>query len=394
MKQIRIIVLGMLLIAHLMSQKAWAMSKESKELLRDLVAINTDSNNPVGLEQTRLVLADKLRNFGLSVRTETIDGRSVLIGEGSQAANVIFLGHIDTVFSSAEPTLSLTEDAAKFYGDGIIDMKGGLVLIFDVIARLSIEQRHFIKVILNDEEELGSMRTRKIMEHEIQKNTTVLVFEPGLDDGRFVSSQSGVAWYELSVLGRAAHAGVEPQNGYNACVELAYKGTHLHELNDFANGVSVTLGTMVGGTKPNIVCEKASARVDLRFWNKHQLERLVSKVQEITEKTFLPNNIGGFTPTFALRQLAYLPAFQPQASVQPEAMLRSVSSNLGIKVGFGHVGYGSDGGLAAEWGAHVLVGMGPWGGGMHTRQEFMLKESYDQRLSLNVALVKFILGDK
>ncbi|OFZ18141.1 MAG: hypothetical protein A2Z20_06270, partial [Bdellovibrionales bacterium RBG_16_40_8] len=308
---------------------------------------------------------------------------------------VILLGHIDTVFSEVEPVRVLTEDAVNFYGDGVIDMKGGITLMLESLKSLTISQRNSVKVIINDQEEAGSMDVREVLLAETKGGAPVLVFEPGVDDGSLVTSQSGVAWYEISVFGKATHAGLEPQNGYSACVELSYKAVKLHMLNRFDEGIAVTVGSISGGTKPNIVCDKASAKIDVRFLNPIQLETTEGKVRAIAELFYLRNHVENFQPKSEMRQLVLLPMLEERYSQRLESIAVKTARSLGQALRGQHVGYGSDGGIIASGnGNEILVGLGPYGGGMHTRSEFMSKAGYDQRLKFNVAFLKILIEGK
>ncbi len=366
------------------------MSPHFRNVLAELVMINTDTQNIEGLETARSILRREFDQLGFNVRIESENGRKLLIAESSLRPLVTFLGHIDTVFPANEPTQPLSEDDQYFYGDGVIDMKGGIVLMMQVLSELPQELRSKIKIVINDEEETGSTKLRNILSSELRNSGPILVFEPGLKNGDLVSSQNGVAWFEIDVQGKSAHAGLEPQNGYNACVELSNKAVHMSELTDLQSGISVNVGTLTGGTKPNVVCENAKTRVDLRFVEKHQFEKLTTSIGIIAETFYHPNTAPGFEPASSVKRLAYLPALSSTSSNRLIALALTVSKRLGIEIHHQHVGYGSDGGIGSETGAEVIVGLGPFGEGMHTRKEALLKKSFLQRVLLTKALVQVL----
>ncbi|MGY2401310.1 M20/M25/M40 family metallo-hydrolase [Pseudomonas sp. SDO5271_S396] len=363
----------------------------SLQLLQEVVNINTDSRNPQGLSQVRKILIPYFEALGMVVTHHPLaDGRDVLSFETAHAKpSVLLIGHLDTVFPPASPFQSLSREEGRLIGPGVIDMKGGVVLMLDVLAQLK-QTGHLdnVRVALNDDEEIGSSVSRPVLQQLSQGLAYGLVFEPGLEDGAYVSSQSGIRWMKLTTSGKASHAGLEPENGIDACLDLAIKVKKLAELARPEEGLLINPGVIEGGTKPNVVCDHASVTIDVRFQKLADWERTFTALEQISHHSDVYNEKlqqGTRTELTKLAEMPLLAATNTQAVVtQAEA----VAEALGQPFKARPVGYGSDGNNIANPTIQILVGLGPYGGGMHSEKEFMLVSSYGQRLAFAAALIR------
>lgn len=363
----------------------------SLQLLQEVVNINTDSRNPQGLSQVRKILIPYFEALGMVVTHHPLaDGRDVLSFETAHAKpSVLLIGHLDTVFPPASPFQSLSQEEGRLIGPGVIDMKGGVVLMLDVLAQLK-QTGHLdnVRVALNDDEEIGSSVSRPVLQQLSQGLAYGLVFEPGLEDGAYVSSQSGIRWMKLTTSGKASHAGLEPENGIDACLDLAIKVKKLAELARPEEGLLINPGVIEGGTKPNVVCDHASVTIDVRFQKLADWERTFTALEQISHHSDVYNEKlqqGTRTELTKLAEMPLLAATNTQAVVtQAEA----VAEALGQPFKARPVGYGSDGNNIANPTIQILVGLGPYGGGMHSEKEFMLVSSYGQRLAFAAALIR------
>jgi glutamate carboxypeptidase len=370
---------------------AHAMAPQYRELLGQLVNINTATQNIAGLAQVRQLLIPQFEALGLVLTKHRLaqDGREVLSFEmpGAQP-KVLLVGHLDTVFPATGAFQSLQEQGDRLIGPGVIDMKGGVVLLLNVLEQLKkqggLEQ---VRVVLNDDEEIGSPHSKAMLRNLAKGLPFGLVFEPGLADGAVVSSQSGIRWIKLSTTGKAAHAGLEPEKGIDACLDLAIKAKKVTELAQAGKGLTINPGLIEGGTKPNIVCEKASVTFDIRFRAQSDWQQLASAIEKIGAVSDVYNPLLKQGTHTEVTQLAEMPLLPAANTAELLGRIQASARALGQTVPARAVGYGSDGNNLAETGMQLLVGVGPYGGGMHTDQEFMLLSSYQERLALLTKLI-------
>lgn len=370
---------------------AQAMEPHYRELLGRLVNINTASDNIAGLGQVRGILIPQFEALGLVLTRHRLaqDGREVLSFELPGATpKVMLVGHLDTVFAATGPFQTLKDEGERLTGPGVIDMKGGVVLLLNVLAQLKkqggLEQ---VRVVLNDDEELGSPHSKATLRQLAAGLRYGLVFEPGLADGAVVSSQSGVRWIKLSTTGKAAHAGLEPEKGIDACLDLTIKARKVAELAQPGKGLTINPGLLQGGSKPNVVCEKASVTFDIRFRSLADWEQLSAAIERISAVSDVVNPLLKQGTHTEMTQLAEMPLLPAASSTDLVARIQDNARALGQTVPARAVGYGSDGNNLAETGLQLLVGVGPYGGGMHSDQEYMLTNSYQERLALLTRLI-------
>lgn len=364
-------------------------------LLQDIVNINTETRNVDGLAKAREVLIPHFEALGMVATHHKLaqEGREVLSFEKPGAKpKVLLLGHLDTVFSQTGAFQKISLQGNRLSGPGVIDMKGGLVLMLNVLAQLKqAGQLEQIRVVLNDDEEIGSPHSKKTLRALAEGIPYGLVFEPGLEDGAVVSNQSGVRWIKLTSTGKASHAGLEPENGIDACLDLAHKVTKLANLAQPKKGLTINPGVIEGGTKPNVVCDKASVTVDIRFRAMSDWMALSEAIERIRAQSDVYNDTlkqGATTEAVQIAEMPLLPETKTRVLVD---QLESVSRALNQPFRARGVGYGSDGNNLAEVDIQLLVGVGPYGGGMHSTKEFMLLSSYRDRLNLMTALIDKLL---
>ena len=272
-------------------------------------------------------------------------------------------------------------------------MKGGIVLILDILTDLKESAKDAqilkkIRVVLDDDEETGASHSKTKFSEWVSGIPYGLVFEPGLSNRSLVNSHSGVHWVELTVKGRAAHAGMEHEKGLNACVELAHKIIEITKLTNYRKKLTVNVGVIHGGIKPNVVCEEASAKFDLRFVERLDLDSALKKIAAIAAKSVTKNSLVGIETHSELKDLGETPSLTHASTDKLYLLAQEAGLQAGVPVKGEHVGYGTDAGHIAGTGIQLLVGLGPTGGGMHTDSEFMDMSSYAPRKKLGAALIR------
>lgn len=371
------------------------VSDESRLLLKKLVETNSGTENISGQDKMRSLLIPEFKKLGFAETLHaTKKGRKVLSFKFPDSKPfILYMGHVDTVFPENTDFKDYQEKGDKIIGPGVIDMKGGIVLMLDVLKSVSPDIRKNVLIILNDDEEVGSFESKEVYIPLVRDIRYALIFEPGLNDGTFISSESGVKWISLEVKGRASHAGLEPDLGVNACLELAKKITAISELTDYSKKLTVNVGVISGGTKPNVVCENALARIDIRYVDRADLENAINRIREITNTSSVFSKRNNEPTTATLKHVIELPSLKPDSTRELIKITRQVAEKLGMDFKHQHVGYGSDGNYlsALPQLINILVGLGPYGEGMHTNTEYLSKKSYAERLELNIALLKKLL---
>lgn len=371
---------------------------ESLALLSHLVEINTETTNLAGLERAREVLIPEFEALGMAVTRHKTDGagHEVLSFEVPNAhPKLLMVGHLDTVFPVDSPFQRFEQHGQRLTGPGVIDMKGGLVLELNVLSKL--RERGLldkVRVVINDDEEVGSIHSKDTLRQLAADIPYGLVFEPGLEDGAVVDSQAGVRWIRLDVKGKASHAGLEPEKGIDACLDLALKLQHIAALAQPADGLTINPGVIQGGTKPNVVCDHASVTLDVRFRTLEQWQSVDAGIKEIASKSDVYNALlhqGTQTEYTQLAEMDLLPLAQ---TTELSRRLKDAAQALGQNVAARAVGYGSDGNNLAITGMQLLVGLGPYGGGMHSDREFMNSQSFSDRLALVTLFVSQLLSNK
>lgn len=396
-KKLRRMVVGLLpaFAASVMSGSAGAQAvPEWQTLLERIVNINSGTRNIEGLDAVRQVLVPEFEKVGLTVTTHELeDGHKLLsMTAPGGTPELLLMGHIDTVFAKDSGFQRYERRGDSIYGPGVIDMKGGIVLMLSLLqAYEGTNQLGKFMVIINDDEEIGSPYSQALVKKLAADVPSGLVFEPGLPGGGVVTSHSGVRWLTLTVEGRAAHAGLEPELGISACVEISDKVVRISKLADPARNVLVNVGVIKGGTKPNVVCETAEAGIDVRFVERDDLRKVLADIQTITDRMVVYNAQLSAAPTASLENVVTLPSMPPSSTERLYGLLQIAAKKTNQEVSGEHVGYGTDAGHLTDTGMEVLVGLGPYGGGMHTDEERLVVSTYQERLDLTKALVEEIL---
>jgi len=367
---------------------------EWQTLLERIVNINSGTQNVEGLDAVREVLIPKFEKLGLIADIHDLDNGHKLVAMAVPGGEpeLLLMGHIDTVFKRDSPFQSFEVKGDRIYGPGIIDMKAGIVLILELLRTFEgTDQLKKVLVILNDDEEIGSPYSHALVKNLVVGVKAGLVFEPGLPGGAVVTSHSGVRWLTLSVQGKASHAGLEPEKGINACVELSHKAVETSQLTDYSKKLTVNVGVIDGGTKPNVVCENAEAKIDMRFVEREDEKQTLRKIQDITDKPYVYNEYLGAAPTAKLETIVAIPSMPGSHTKRLFDLLEIAGESINQKVMGSHVGFTSDANHLADTGMDLLVGLGPYGEGMHTDSEFLTISTFGERLELTEALIKELM---
>jgi glutamate carboxypeptidase len=322
------------------------------------------------------ILAERLRGLDFTLnRVATERFGDHLVGEkpGTGPKRFLFVGHYDTVFPSgtAKQRPFHVDGQGRAWGPGVYDMKGGLVaLLYALRAHQQARTRAWaetsVAVVFNADEERLSPTSRPVIEAEARRAHSVGILEPARAGGEYVMARKGAGTFQLEVKGKASHAGLQPELGASAIWALAQKVAALHALTDLDKGVTVNVGTVRGGERPNVVAPHASAEVDLRAWSQPDADAAIAAMRKICDKT----HVAGTSATFE-GQLNFPP--WPPGLPGTERLLqimRAVGQDLGVEVKAIKTGGGSDGNHTSAV-APTLDGMGPKGSRAHSEEEFI-----------------------
>ena len=306
--------------------------------------------------------------------------------EGGGGPRVLMIGHTDTVFepgAAAERPFRIEGDRAT--GPGVSDMKGGLLTGFfavEVLREAGFDGFGSLTYICNPDEEIGSPFSRAHIRQAATDADAAFVLEGARENGDIVSARKGVSDFRIEILGRAAHAGVEPERGRSAILEAAHKVIALHELNGRWPGVTVNAGVIEGGTRPNVVAERCVLHVDVRSPHEETLAAAEAEVRRITD---------GITVTDVLVDVDdggwHRPMEKSEAGARLVALAIEVAKDLGFELRDAATGGASDANTTSAAGVPTLDGLGPVGGDDHGPREWIDLTSVVPRISLLAGIV-------
>ncbi len=386
---------------------------EMIETIREIVDIESPSHDVERSELVAQWVEEKARAINLELQIERIRaeeyGEHVLIraflsepsevsgdSPGSQIdprvttgisdkprKSILLLGHTDTVHPVGTNLLNPTRiEDGKFYGCGIFDMKAGVVLMLEALrffGETGTKPARPITILLSCDEEVGSFTGRPLVEREARASEFCLVFEPSAS-GRVKTGRKGTGMFTVKTWGMPAHAGLEPEKGASAILELARQIEILHLLSDTSAGTTVNVCTMKGGTTTNVIAEHAECTVDVRFTSTAEAERVEKELRNLRvfDDRVKVLVTGGINRPPLERTDAVKSLFEKA---------RSLASEFGYDLGETQVGGASDGNFVAALGVPVLDGLGIAGDGAHRMDEHILVDDIAKRAALVTSML-------
>ncbi len=291
----------------------------------------------------------------------------------------LMLGHLDTVWPLGTISdMPLVNDGKQMHGPGVYDMKAGVVqMIFalQVIQHFKLEPEVTPVVFINADEEIGSHDSTRTIRRLARHANRAFVLEPSLGpDGYIKTQRKGVGRYKLHVRGKAAHAGLDPEKGASAILELSYQIQKLFELNDQATGISVNVGMIDGGLRPNVIAPESTAVVDVRVPNHQHAGLIHKKVMALSSHTEgVEVSVEG--------RIGRPPMVQSDEARRLWEIARTRAQTIGLTLEQASAGGGSDGNTTSQF-TPTLDGMGAVGGGAHAHHEFIELDQLAGRTAL------------
>ena len=353
------------LLAFCRAQQDWLLAT-----IRALVALESPTNEKAAVDRCGAELAARLAGLGANVTAikETTAGNHLRAEFGNGQRQIMLLGHFDTVWPIGQiDRMPLKQEGDFLHGPGVFDMKAGIA-IGVLAARALLEARSLdafrLVMLWTTDEETGSRTSRELLEAEARRSEAVLVLEPALPGGALKTRRKGCGEYEVAVRGVAAHAGVDPDKGVSAIRELARQILFIETLQDLTRGISVNVGIVDGGSRPNVVAAEARAVVDARAPTLADADRIDAVMRSLT-----PHLRGA---TIDVRGGFSRPPMERTPGVaRLYETAQAAASDLGQSIEEGSTGGGSDGNFCAALGVPTLDGLGAIGDGAHAVHEYI-----------------------
>ncbi|HTK26987.1 MAG TPA: M20 family metallopeptidase [Pyrinomonadaceae bacterium] len=355
--------------------------------IREIVEIESPSHDAAAIRSVVSWIEKQLAQIPLDVEIGKIEAEGfgehlVVRAFPSDEKSTLILGHTDTVHPVGTKEKNPTRiDGEKFFGCGIFDMKANIVLVLEVLryfAETKQNPTRPITVLLSCDEEVGSKTGRPIVEQEAKNAECCLVLEPSFD-GKVKTGRKGTGMFTLRAHGVPAHAGLEPEKGASAILELSRQIEKIQTFNNVSNGTTVNACTIKGGTTSNVIPEWAESEIDVRFTSIKEAERIAQEfagLKSIDSRVSL-ELLGGINRP---------PMERTEAVVALYEKARELGAGFDYEVDETQVGGASDGNFVAALGVPVLDGLGIAGAGAHTLHEHVLVSDIAKRATL-VALI-------
>nr|BBH93333.1 peptidase M20 [Thermogemmatispora argillosa] len=360
--------------------------------LSTLCAFETFTFHKAGIDQATEWLATRLQALGMDITiVERQEWGNDLLGKlhghGDHSDIVVLLAHSDTVYpvgtAAARP---LRREGNRLYAPGVCDMKGCiLAALYALEALQALNYRPFgeLRFLCVSDEEINVRHCDDLMQQVLHDARRAFVLEAARANGAIVSARKGNAGYTLRAYGRAAHAGVEPEKGRNAIIELAHQVLQLASLSGWREGLTITPGLISGGSATNVVPDYAEARFDLRFLRLEDKEATEARWRTLLQQQRVPGVRLELEEDPHLKHPLVCTPITRRMAEQAQA----IAAMLGFPLDHVLTGGASDASYAALYGVPTLDGLGPIGGNDHSPDEYLLLDSVAPRAALLAGLI-------
>jgi glutamate carboxypeptidase len=363
--------------------------------LEQMVNVDCGSYTPAGVNTIADLCEARMLEHGWTVDRRPhgpVDGQPMLgdlvIGtlDGGGGPNVLLVGHMDTVFDEgtvAERPFRIEGAIAR--GPGVSDMKGGLLTGFhavEVLLEAGFAGFGRITYVCNPDEEIGSPFSGPVIAELAPAHDAAFVLEGARENGDIVSARKGITDYTIEFLGRAAHAGVEPEKGANAVLAAAIATVAMHRLNGRWPGVTVNVGVARGGTRTNVVAERCVLQVDLRSPELATLEQAEGEIERISTE----HGIEGVTARVEGNGW-HRPMEKKEGGARLAGLAIEIAAEIGFDLRDAATGGASDANTTGAAGTPTIDGLGPVGGDDHAPAEWLDLTSVAPRVALLAGLI-------
>lgn len=371
------------------------LSSAVPEYLKDLerlVSIDSGTYDKAGVDDVVSSLEGLYIALGAAVerRTNDVYGDTLIATlEAGGRGRVLLIGHTDTVYPAGTVAdRPMRRDGNRIIGPGTADMKAGdlsIVYALRALREQGAELPGRVTVIHNSDEEIGSPSSRALIREAATEADATLVLEAGRENGDVVIARKGIADIRVRVLGQAAHAGVNHDRGRSAVLSLARIVTSVESLNGTLPGVTLNVGQIEGGGRVNVVPDHASARLEVRAFERSLLESMLERVEHAIQGAVIDGTVAKTDVS-----IEHWPMPRSEGGTHLFETARRLGETLGERLNGAQTGGASDGNTAADAGCPVLDGLGPVGGNTHSPSEYVLADSIAPRTAILAGLVASI----
>ena len=402
-----------LLNADELALTSWLDSQEENmlSLLQRITNINSGTLNKKGVDEVGNILSQELHSLGFEmsrlpgglIEMPSCPGSNyninvtdhLLAQKKGAGKRLLLMGHLDTVFPLNSPFQEFRRDGDIMYGPGVADMQGGLVVMLYTLKALAqageLEDKA-LTVLLNSDEEIGSLSSRKYLEEQARIHDYGLVYESS-GANNLVRQRKGLGQARIVVNGVASHAGGAHQLGRSAIKELAYKIVEIEKMTDYESGVTVNVGVISGGEARNTIAPCAEAMIDLRYPQPQQGEAAVAQFEEIFGSIMSYPIDSGEINTESWTNLHRPPKVPTEESEYLLERTLAIGRLLGQELGVVNSGGGTDGSLTQAAGLPTLDSLGVAGTGAHSNKEEARVSSLVDRAKLNTILIRRLAAE-
>ena len=361
-------------------------------LTRSLVETESPTGDEAGSNSVVSLLSASARSIAIISSIDRIPSENygshlrirAFADSGEKTPPLVIIGHTDTVHPRGSiEARPWRVEGNRIYGPGIFDMKANCALALEALRACEVvgaRPKRPVTVLLTCDEESGSPAGRGLVESETRRAVAALVLEPSASNGRVKTARKGTGMFTVTVHGRAAHAGLDPDKGVSAVLELARQTVRLHAMNDAVKGTTVTVSVVRGGTQSNVVPAEAWAEVDLRFSSVEAgqwLEKEILGLKPFDERARVVVTGGINRP----------PLERTEDVLQLYTRAREIASLIDFELGEASVGGASDGNFVGALGTPVLDGLGIEGDGAHAAHEHILADNIPVRGAMLAGLI-------
>ena len=375
--------------------KVWAAAEAARpgqmDLWKEVVNIDSGTGDVDGGRKVAAVLAARLKALGATVESSPADveglpENTVATFTGTGKARILMIGHIDTVFGPGTAARRpFAVDGDRLHGAGVGDEKGGVVeglTALQILKDLGFRNYATLTLLIETSEERGSPGTRKLIDRLVRAHDVELNLEPGDPPDAVTVWRKGSATLDIDVKGRAAHAGIAPQDGRNAAVELIHQLEALKPFPTSGAGLTANLTILQGGDRYNIIPENARAQINVRIRDAAQLDQVQAALEKSAQTTIIPD-----TKVTIRRETSFPPLPDNAATDALAARAKAIYAGLGLTLATAGNGGASESALSHAAGTPALDGLGPVGGDFHSDKEWVDARTVTPRLYLLTKLI-------
>ena len=379
-------------------QRAEQLMEQYLNDLKTTVNIDSGTYTKDGVDRVAAYLEGRFQSFGFSTRIERQKeyGNHLVATHSGSAPNgprILLIGHIDTVFPEGEagrrPFAISTKDGGRIAtGPGVLDMKSGVLIgMYGLHILIAAQEANYQSVtfVCNSDEEIGSPSSRPLVEELAKQSDAAIVLEPGRAVATVVSSRRTSGQYRVEVRGVSAHAGVEPQKGRNAILELSHQVQKMQALNGAVPGTTLSVGVIHGGERTNVVPDYAYFDMDVRASDQAGIQAIEAAMRQVVGQNILQGTqitLSGYMQT--------QPFERNGLNARLIQLVKEVGSELGLRIEDVGSGGASDANNTAAVGVPTIDGLGAGGGLAHNPGEYIELDYLPTRIALLAGLVQKI----